>query len=411
MTAVLRIDRLPGMPEKSRPPPDRPGGGLPCRLARARAYPGEMPLRNRVTPLGELISDPARGLVYGNRGCLHDDGRPDPPALRRPAMDRVPARVPRLAAGPLMQPGRFTELFFLDEATAFAAGHRPCALCRREDYDRFGELWNGLHPGERAPTRSTRGCTRSGSIRRPGRTVARGTARRTTRRRVRAARGDAATRLRRRSPQWTAGGYSRSRRATGRRPHDADHAAVTRRDPLRRLGTGRAAARSVSCRAETALRLRRRQRQGAAMNKIVVGIDGSAGSKQALAWAADEARLRGAKLTAIAAWRLPRRSTAAAAGAVPTPSSSRSSASSAEQRLDESCKEAGQSARRHRVRSRRRQRRGRRGSARGGEGRRSPRGRHAGSRRFRGPADGVGQPAGRAAQPLSDHDRASPVTA
>ena len=42
-----------------------------------------------------------------------------------------------------MQPGRFTELFFLDEATAFAAGHRPCALCRREDYNRFNELWPG----------------------------------------------------------------------------------------------------------------------------------------------------------------------------------------------------------------------------------------------------------------------------
>jgi hypothetical protein len=46
-----------------------------------------------------------------------------------------------------MQPGRFTELFFLDEATAFAAGHRPCALCRRQDYKRFVELWRGLHPG------------------------------------------------------------------------------------------------------------------------------------------------------------------------------------------------------------------------------------------------------------------------
>ena len=46
-----------------------------------------------------------------------------------------------------MQPGKFTELFFLDEATAFAAGHRPCALCRREDYVRFGELWSELHPG------------------------------------------------------------------------------------------------------------------------------------------------------------------------------------------------------------------------------------------------------------------------
>ena len=49
---------------------------------------------------------------------------------------------------PLLQPGRFTELFFLDEATAFAAGHRPCALCRRQDYTRFIEIWRELHPGQ-----------------------------------------------------------------------------------------------------------------------------------------------------------------------------------------------------------------------------------------------------------------------
>ena len=48
-----------------------------------------------------------------------------------------------------MQPGRFTELFFLDEATALAAGHRPCALCRREDYARFAELWRERHPRDR----------------------------------------------------------------------------------------------------------------------------------------------------------------------------------------------------------------------------------------------------------------------
>ncbi len=48
----------------------------------------------------------------------------------------------------MMQPGRFTELFFLDEVTALAAGHRPCALCRREDYNRFGELWVAQHPGQ-----------------------------------------------------------------------------------------------------------------------------------------------------------------------------------------------------------------------------------------------------------------------
>jgi len=107
-----------------------------------------MPLQNRVTPFGELIATPARGLVYGNRGCLHDDeGR----IRRRYAVKRWIACRIRFRGwhrSPLMQPGRFTELFFLDEATAFAAGHRPCALCRREDYVRFSEVWRQLHPGE-----------------------------------------------------------------------------------------------------------------------------------------------------------------------------------------------------------------------------------------------------------------------
>ena len=106
-----------------------------------------MPLQNRVTPLGELIAHPARGLVYGNRGCLHDaTGR----IRRRYAVKRwIACRLEfkgwRRKA--LLQPGKFTELFFLDEATAFAAGHRPCALCRREDYVRFGEIWSELHRG------------------------------------------------------------------------------------------------------------------------------------------------------------------------------------------------------------------------------------------------------------------------
>jgi len=107
-----------------------------------------MPLRNRVTPLGELIADPARGLVFGNRGCLHDaEGRiRRTHATRRWIGCRLRFRDWRRA--PLMQPGRYTELFFLDEATAFAAGHRPCALCRREDYVRFGEIWRELHPDQ-----------------------------------------------------------------------------------------------------------------------------------------------------------------------------------------------------------------------------------------------------------------------
>jgi hypothetical protein len=107
-----------------------------------------MPRQNRVTPRSELIPAPARGLVYGNRGCLHDaQGR-----IRRHHATRrwIACRLEFRGweRGPMMQPGRFTELFFLDEATAFAAGHRPCALCRREDYNRFGRIWAGLHPGQ-----------------------------------------------------------------------------------------------------------------------------------------------------------------------------------------------------------------------------------------------------------------------
>ena len=105
-----------------------------------------MPLQNRVTPLSELVAEPARGLVYGNRGCLHDDeGR-----IRRPFAGRrwIACRLEFKGwhRSPLLQPGRFTELFFLDEATAFAAGHRPCALCRREDYDRFRRALVGAAP-------------------------------------------------------------------------------------------------------------------------------------------------------------------------------------------------------------------------------------------------------------------------
>ena len=110
--------------------------------------PSSPPRQNRVTPLGELIADPARGLVYGNRGCLHDEkGR-----IRRRYNGKrwIACRLEFRGwkRGPLLQPGKFTELFFLDEATAFAAGHRPCALCRREDYNRFRGIWRTLHPDQ-----------------------------------------------------------------------------------------------------------------------------------------------------------------------------------------------------------------------------------------------------------------------
>ena len=141
----------------------RRGGRPNCSTFRRRFRVRDdpwMPLQNRVTPLSELVADPARGLVYGNRGCLHDDaGR-----IRRRYNGRrwIACRLEFRGwqRSPLLQPGRFTELFFLDEATAFAAGHRPCALCRREDYVRFGEIWRGAHPGQSRRRRDRRAASR-----------------------------------------------------------------------------------------------------------------------------------------------------------------------------------------------------------------------------------------------------------
>ena len=103
-----------------------------------------MPLRNRVTPFGEIIATEARGLLFGNRGVLHDQNGRLIRAwqVRRWIACRLEFKGRRR---PLLRPGRFTELFFLDEATALAAGHRPCAECRREDFVRFRDLWTQVH--------------------------------------------------------------------------------------------------------------------------------------------------------------------------------------------------------------------------------------------------------------------------
>jgi hypothetical protein len=97
-----------------------------------------MPLQNRVTPFGELIATPERGLVYGNRGRLHDEHgviRRDW-QVKRWISCRLEFRGRYRAGGP-MAPNRYTGLFFLDDATALAAGHRPCAECRNADYKSF----------------------------------------------------------------------------------------------------------------------------------------------------------------------------------------------------------------------------------------------------------------------------------
>jgi hypothetical protein len=112
------------------------------------------PLQNRVTPSGEIVSTPQRGLFTGNRGIIHD------PATRTLLNRRWSSKAWitctcefRGRRRDVMATRSWTELFFLDEATAFAAGHRPCFYCRRDDANAFRAAWergNGLS-GVRAP--------------------------------------------------------------------------------------------------------------------------------------------------------------------------------------------------------------------------------------------------------------------
>lgn len=96
-----------------------------------------MPLQNRVAPSGEIVADPARGLFMGNRGRLHDEGRR---LVRQRCGQRfwiICEIVFKARRRTLMAPNSYTELFFLDEAVALAAGHRPCAECRRAAFVAF----------------------------------------------------------------------------------------------------------------------------------------------------------------------------------------------------------------------------------------------------------------------------------
>lgn len=107
---------------------------------------GPMPLQNRVTPFCEIISTPSRDLFMGNRGILHDvPGRLGQKRWRHKnwIICQLEFKGRRI---PLMNPGRYTALFFLDEAVALAAGHRACYECRRDRYHRFTECWQGDCP-------------------------------------------------------------------------------------------------------------------------------------------------------------------------------------------------------------------------------------------------------------------------
>lgn len=103
-----------------------------------------MPYQNRVTPSGTLIATSARGLYTGNRGRLHNEDRQVARLyeVRRWIMCRLDYPKPTHT---VMAPQHYTHVFFLDEATALAAGHRPCALCLRSRFTEFLAYWREVH--------------------------------------------------------------------------------------------------------------------------------------------------------------------------------------------------------------------------------------------------------------------------
>lgn len=99
---------------------------------------------NRILPTGEIAAVPFRGAWMGNRGILHDAAGQLGPARWRHKNWICCKLTFKGRKRPLMAPRSYTELFFYDEPQALAAGHRPCAECRREDYNRFRGIWERL---------------------------------------------------------------------------------------------------------------------------------------------------------------------------------------------------------------------------------------------------------------------------
>ena len=105
-----------------------------------------MPLQNRVNPFGEIIATPHRGAFTGNRGIIHSDGQKITKIFALKVW--ITCRLTYKNFKRTVMTGRkWTELFFLDEATAFAAGHRPCGFCRNADYKKFKALWLKANAG------------------------------------------------------------------------------------------------------------------------------------------------------------------------------------------------------------------------------------------------------------------------
>jgi hypothetical protein len=170
-----------------------------------------MPLQNRVTPFGEIIAIQQRGMFTGNRGIIHD------PATRTLLKRRWASKAwltclcefkDRRRA--VMARRSWTELFFLDEAVALAAGHRPCFFCRREAADVFRNAW-ARGRGVKVPPaaemdailhdeRLDRGHKRLHALPHPAGELPDGSAI--------AADGNAYILVRRRAFRWTAAGYA-----------------------------------------------------------------------------------------------------------------------------------------------------------------------------------------------------------
>ncbi|NLR58634.1 hypothetical protein HGH93_11010 [Chitinophaga polysaccharea] len=102
-------------------------------------------LQNRVDPFGQLIKTSAHGGWMGNRGILHDEQQHICRAYKSTAWITCVLQF-KNRKRTVMAPGRYTELFFLDEATAFSAGHRPCFECRRPAYQHFKSCWLAGNP-------------------------------------------------------------------------------------------------------------------------------------------------------------------------------------------------------------------------------------------------------------------------
>ncbi|MGN6193418.1 MAG: hypothetical protein ACTHOB_00655 [Ginsengibacter sp.] len=102
-------------------------------------------MQNRVDPFGHIINTKARGRWMGNRGRIHNEKKEIicPYKLQAWLTCKLSFNGRKRQ---IMAPDSYTELFFLDEATAFAAGHRPCFECRREDFSRFKKLWIKANP-------------------------------------------------------------------------------------------------------------------------------------------------------------------------------------------------------------------------------------------------------------------------